>query len=191
MFSAQSVLCLGQDKGGRRESRKENCHPGKPQGHDQGDPAPTENSFQWHKAPFHPINDLMWRHLRDSLWSVVGTFLRDSSPMSRPAQESTQHGLRPLPSVPLSLHAVTWTPPTGSHLSPGTLSVFVTTLLLHAGCTVGSKNETGLSIPCLCTPAPGVPGTNLSCFGLLFLHLWKAFFTKCCFPQEAFLEYSD
>lgn len=68
----------------------------------------------------------------------------------------------PPPGAPLTLQAVTWTPPVGTHLAPGTLSVFVTTLLLHAGGTVGSKNETGLSTPCLFTPTPGVPGTNLS-----------------------------
>ena len=58
-----------------------------------------------------------------------------------------------------------------AHPSPGTLGVFVLTLLLCAGGTVGSKNETGLSIPCLHTPASGVPGMNLFCFGLLFLRL--------------------
>lgn len=91
--------------------------------------------------------------------------------MSRPTQESTQHGLQPLARMPLSLQAVTWTPPMGAHLSRGTLGVFVLTLLLCAGGTVGSKNETGLSTPCLHTPAPGGPGMNLFCFGLLFLRL--------------------
>ena len=92
---------------------------------------------------------------------------RGDLPKGLLAHVQTHSGVHPAlpltpPGAPLTLHAVTWTPPVGAHLAPGTFSVFVTTLLLHAGGTVVSKNDTGLSTPCRFTPTPGVPGTNLS-----------------------------
>ena len=109
------------------------------------------------------------------------------------AHVQTRSGVYPAPPLtppgaPLTLQAVTWTPPMGTHLAPGTFSVFVTTLLLHAGGTVVSKNETGLSTPYCFTPNPGVPGMNLS-LALVFSSSTceKPFSPNSASPRKPFL----